>query len=196
MAVDMLPLLEEEARERKAQGGMKALEARGVIQRQLTAAQKAAVGVDILPLLEEEARERKAQGGIRSPEERGVIERTDTTKEDEVENVVSPDVPILAHLGKSRDQVAETVGVSHGYVTDAKWVKEEAPEVFEGLRAGTLTMRQARATATDAYARRPGRLVRRTGRPWARHIQLSRRSARVAYRTGFSNAAQCVTSSS
>jgi len=46
-----------------------------------------------------------------------------------------PGVAKMPHLAKSRDQVAEMVGVSHGYVSGARRVKKEAPEAFEGLRA-------------------------------------------------------------
>jgi hypothetical protein len=38
--------------------------------------------------------------------------------------------------GKSRDQAAAIVGVNRQYVSDAKKLKEEAPEVFEQVKAG------------------------------------------------------------
>jgi len=95
--------------------------------------------VDMLPLLEKEAVERKAEGGMRTLEARGVIEQTDTPKENEVENVVSPGRAKMPYLGKASEQAAEMVGTSPRYVSDAKHVKKEAPEAFEGLRAGTVT---------------------------------------------------------
>ncbi len=61
-----------------------------------------------------------------------------------------PGVPKMAHLAKSREHAAEMVGVSPRYVSDAKQVKKEAPEAFEGLRAGTVTMPQACILSTKA----------------------------------------------
>jgi len=59
-----------------------------------------------------------------------------------VEGVVAPDVAKAPHLGKSRDQAAGSVGVSPRYVSEAKRVKEEAPDAFEALRAGTTPSRR------------------------------------------------------
>ncbi len=41
----------------------------------------------------------------------------------------------LPYLGKSSEQAAEMVGVSHSYVSGAKRVKKEVPEAVDGLRA-------------------------------------------------------------
>jgi len=144
-------LVESRCEEWDGQGSLVAyVVSKNLHRRHLTKTQNATVAVDMLPLLEEEARERMAQGGMKALEVRGVIERTDITREGEVENVVSPGVAKMPHLGKSRDQAAEMVGASARYVTDAKRVKKEAPEAFEGLRAGTVTMRQGLAIASRA----------------------------------------------
>jgi len=64
-----------------------------------------------------------------------------------MEGMVAPSTANLPYLGQSRDQAAEMVNVSHGYVSDAKRVQAHAPEAFEGLRAGTVTIPQAVANA-------------------------------------------------
>jgi hypothetical protein len=42
---------------------------------------------------------------------------------------------------QSRDNAAKAVGVSPRYVSDAKKVKEEAPEIFEQVKRGEKTKR-------------------------------------------------------
>jgi ParB-like chromosome segregation protein Spo0J len=45
---------------------------------------------------------------------------------------------------KAREEAARSVGVGDRYVQDAKKVKTEAPEVFERLKAGKITMQDAK----------------------------------------------------
>jgi ParB-like chromosome segregation protein Spo0J len=45
---------------------------------------------------------------------------------------------------KARQEAAKSVGVGERYVQDAKKVKQEAPEVFEKLKAGKITMQDAK----------------------------------------------------
>ncbi len=45
---------------------------------------------------------------------------------------------------KARNEAAKSVGVNDRYVSDAKKVKQEAPEVFEKLKAGKITMQDAK----------------------------------------------------
>lgn len=51
---------------------------------------------------------------------------------------------ILAPQPKAREQAAKSVGVNDRYVSDAKKVKQEAPEVFERLKAGKITLQDAK----------------------------------------------------
>jgi ParB-like chromosome segregation protein Spo0J len=56
-------------------------------------------------------------------------------------------VPQLEHPGrpsKAREEAAKSVGVNDRYVSDAKKVKTEAPEVFERLKAGKITLQDAK----------------------------------------------------
>jgi len=77
-------------------------------------------------MLEAEARERMAQGG-----------RGGSGAEEGRE--------IIPYLGKASEQVAELVGVNPRYISDAKRIKEDAPDVFHEMQAGALTMPLARA---------------------------------------------------
>jgi hypothetical protein len=45
---------------------------------------------------------------------------------------------------KAREEAAASVGVNDRYVSDAKKVKQEAPEVFERLKAGKITLQDAK----------------------------------------------------
>lgn len=45
---------------------------------------------------------------------------------------------------KAREEAAKSVGVNDRYVSDAKKVKAEAPEVFERLKAGKITLQDAK----------------------------------------------------
>src|SRR4051812_7696753 len=60
-----------------------------------------------------------------------------------------------ASQGKTRDHVATTVGVNPHYISDAKAIKEKAPEVLAEVRLGTLNMGQAKQVAELPPEARP-----------------------------------------
>ncbi len=93
-------------------------------RRHLTASQKAAVAVSALPLLEKEAEEarRKKIGAARSGET----------------------VEIIPPSEKSRDKAAELTGANPRYVSDAKRISEEAPETFEKVKSGEMSIPEAK----------------------------------------------------
>jgi len=104
-------------------------------RRHLTTAQKAAIATDVLPMLETEARQRQKELAGTRP------------------NSDAPDLPAFVPegqgdnsppKGESREKAAELVGVAARYVSDAKRIQQQAPEVFEEMRAGAVTMPQAR----------------------------------------------------
>jgi hypothetical protein len=47
-------------------------------------------------------------------------------------------------VSTAREEAAKSVGVNDRYVQDAKKVKAEAPEVFERLKAGKITLQDAK----------------------------------------------------
>ena len=89
-------------------------------RRHLTAGQRAAVAVELLPVLKEEAKQRQG------------------TRTDLLPNMVKGE-PIHSH-----QKAAEIVGVSKGYVEDAEKIKEEAPDLFEAVKQGTMTIPKAK----------------------------------------------------
>ena len=96
-----------------------------VRRRHLTATQRATLAVDLLPELEAEALQRKAAGG------RGGLNQ---------------DVEKIPHLpeSRSRDRAAELVQVNERYVSDAKKVAAESPELLGQMRAGEISLTDAK----------------------------------------------------
>jgi hypothetical protein len=83
----------------------------------------AAVAAELEPHFAADAKRRQ----IRKPKAESVVEK----------------VP-QQNLGKAREEAAKSVGVNDRYVSDAKKVKTEAPEVFERLKAGKITLQDAK----------------------------------------------------
>lgn len=97
-------------------------------RRHLTASQKAAIATDVLPLLEKEARERQIELAGSRPNSSPYL----TQKIAE------------GAKGESRDQAAKIVGTNRQYVSDAKRIKNEAPEVFNMMKTGEVNINRAR----------------------------------------------------
>lgn len=89
-------------------------------RRHLTSSQRAVVALDILPVLEAEAKARMLAG----------------KKFDPVQKVVQGS-------GKSSEQAADMLGTNRQYVSDAKKIKEQAPELLEQVRSGELSLKEA-----------------------------------------------------
>src|SRR5688500_8011923 len=91
-------------------------------RRHLTPSQRACLAVELLPFYEQPARERSLSN---------LKQNTDTEFFPDREN------------GESRVFAAEVMHVNPRYVSDAKKVKEEAPELFEEMKAGLIHMKEA-----------------------------------------------------
>jgi len=83
----------------------------------------AAVAAELEPFFAADAKRRQ----IRKPKSESVVEK------------IPQQTP-----SKAREEAAKSVGVNDRYVSDAKKVKAEAPEVFERLKAGTITLQDAK----------------------------------------------------
>ena len=103
-------------------------------RRHLTATQLAVVGVDILPILEAEAQERKVTAGKLYGEKH---------QREVGKKIYQP----LDRAPKSAEVAAQTVGTNQQYVSDAKRISEDAPEVLEMMRAGVVNMPAAKQLA-------------------------------------------------
>lgn len=95
-----------------------------VRRRHLTATQRAALAVDLLPELEAEAKARQAHGSTAPG--KTLVEKVPQASE-----------------GKARDRAAELVQVNERYVSDAKKVAAESPQLLDQMRAGEITLRDA-----------------------------------------------------
>lgn len=95
-------------------------------RRQLTTSQRAVVAVAIKPMFEERAKARMSAGG--------------GDKKSGKAN--SPD-PIVDR-GEAREQAAKAVNVGGRIVQDAEHVKEHAPDLYEKVKAGEITVNKAK----------------------------------------------------
>lgn len=102
-------------------------------RRHMNKGQLGAVAVELLPFFEAEAKKRqKAAGGDK------VSERAKAVDKKIYQAVDNPRSP------QAIDEAAKQVGTNRQYVSDAKKIKEAAPEVFETLKAGKITMQNAK----------------------------------------------------
>ncbi len=108
-------------------------------RRHLTSSQKAMISENILPFLEEEAKERKRQAGRLYGEKH-------LRKEEEVTEIFpEPLNNSLKNTGEARQQAAKLVGINPHYVSDAKKIKQKAPEIAEKVLEGKLSIPEAKA---------------------------------------------------
>lgn len=93
-------------------------------RRHLSSHQKAAIALDVLPMLEAEARERQiALAGTR----RDLDQKIDQGR-----------------APQATEQAARLLGTNRQYVSDAKKLAVEAPDLLDKVRAGTMTIPEAK----------------------------------------------------
>ena len=91
-------------------------------RRHLSASQRACVAIELLPALAREARKRQGR-------------RTD----------LADNFPqkIAEGQGEAREQAAQLFGTNRQYISDAKKLYEEAPDLFQQVKAGILSIPKA-----------------------------------------------------
>lgn len=104
-------------------------------RRHLTTTQRAVLSVDILPMLEAEAKERQRAAG----EQFG---RGQEKLVEKIPQAFEPD-----NGGKARTQAAAILNTNERYVSDAKRIAQDAPEVLEMMRVGVVNMPAAKQLA-------------------------------------------------
>ena len=110
-------------------------------RRHLTSSQRAAMAPDIMPELQAEAKRRQGM-------------RTDIVE-------IIPQ----CEMGKSRDQAAKVLHTNPRYVSDAMKLADEAPELFEQVRGGSLSIPGAMAVHYSSETPEwytPTRIIERT----------------------------------
>lgn len=108
----------------------------------------AAVAVELLPFFEADAKKRQ----VRKPAPVSVKEKNPEQIYGEtidqrsvVEKIPQQNSkPMFDDGRKARDDAAKAVGVNERYIQDAKKIKQEAPEVFEKLKAGKISVQDAK----------------------------------------------------
>jgi hypothetical protein len=60
----------------------------------------------------------------------------------------------------AREEAARMLGVSHGYVADAKKIEQDAPEILEHVKQGKLSIPQAKQVAVLPIEQRPAAIAR------------------------------------
>lgn len=108
-------------------------------RRHLSSSQKAALGLTMLPALEEEAAERKRAGQARGGKTGG---RGRNSSPEEIPESY-PDEEEDADTNEARTQAAELVGTNPRYISDAKKLQDEAPELLEQVRTGEKSIPKA-----------------------------------------------------
>lgn len=109
-------------------------------RRHLSSGARAALAVEAKPLYEAEAKKRQVASGVDFG--RGGKEQTKVT-EKVPEPISSQPKPKPRTDNESRTQAAKDFGTNSRYVTQAQKVKDQAPEVFEKLKRGKVTMQDA-----------------------------------------------------
>lgn len=108
-------------------------------RRHLTASQRAMVARDMLPMLKAEAKERQREHGFTAPGKRkNTCSRNGTS----------------VQAGRSVAHAGRLVGVSQGYVSEARAVAEADPKLAEKVRSGVVTLKAARHRSGGKPARK------------------------------------------
>lgn len=131
-------------------------------RRHMTKAVLAAVAVELLPYFEEDAKKRQVQSGgdkvsqearavkkknpepLPRPSSAPVVEKIPQPLSDPRPVEKTPPAPAPIESRKARDDAAKATGVNERYIQDAKKVKQESPEIFEKLKAGKISIQDAK----------------------------------------------------
>lgn len=111
-----------------------------VKRRHLTSSQLGVIALETERLFAEEARSNMSIGGG---------DKKSEPVKSGLPNLVNPIIPIHA-----AEETAKSLGVSKGYVIDAKRIARDAPELIEHIKEGTLTIPDAKEIAPLSEAQR------------------------------------------
>lgn len=106
-------------------------------RRHMTPSVRSAVAVELLPFFEADARKRyeATVGRPKKDADKSVAILPPIFTDQKPKEVEPP---------KARQEAAKSIGVGERYVQDAKKVKEQSPEVFDRLKAGKITLQDAK----------------------------------------------------
>jgi hypothetical protein len=109
-------------------------------RRHMTAGIRAAVAVELLPFFEADAKKRQIRKPAAAQPASGFVPEKIPEQNSESSDFHTR----KKQEGEARFEAAKSVGVNDRYVQDAKKVKQEAPEVFDRLKAGKITLQDAK----------------------------------------------------
>ena len=104
---------------------------RNLRRRQLTPSQRAAIAVEAIPMLQEEAKKRQGGSGRFGSLPKG----NEPAKR--------------SHSGRAMDIAANEIGAGRGTIQRALEVKREAPDQFESIKKGEVTVGEAHRKLTQ-----------------------------------------------
>jgi hypothetical protein len=110
-------------------------------RRHLTSGQRATCAIEALPVLETEAKERQREHGQTAPGKTKTLSQNIDEVFDE-------------NNGRATQQAAALFDTNRQYVSDAKKLNSESPELFEQVKAGELSMPQAKRQLNGDYPKR------------------------------------------
>jgi hypothetical protein len=105
-------------------------------RRHMNKGQLAAIGAELEPFFAEDAAKRKKETEGRPKKE----QEKPAQKVAQVSEAEKP----FERNPEARKEAAKSVGVNHRYVQEAKNIKQESPEVFDRLKAGKITLQDAK----------------------------------------------------
>ena len=109
------------------------------------------MAVDVLPLLKQEAAERRAAGNAEGGRRSGQTRAGEKTKSrQEVDATSTTEVP----TGRAAEQAAHMLGTNRQSVTDAARLKEQAPDLFQKVRDGKVSVGKAKRESCEREKRR------------------------------------------
>jgi len=132
--------------------------AENLTRRHLTKSQAAMAATEAEKLFADEAKERQRQHGNTAP---GKPKNT------------SGNISLSDDQGQSRDKAGDLFGVNERYVSDAKKIAEQAPEVAEQVKAGKLTLQDAKKEVRQQQQQKQAK-----ERPWPKRERELQRKAK------------------
>lgn len=106
-------------------------------RRHLTATQRAAIYPELAPRYEKEAEERRVELG-----------RAAANKQHHGESGVSQKIDQPTNEGKATAQAAKDLGVNRQYLSDAKKLQQDTPELIPMMKQGEITIKTAKQYAS------------------------------------------------
>jgi ParB-like chromosome segregation protein Spo0J len=106
----------------------------------------AAVAVELLPFFEADAarRRKETEGRPKKQEEKTAGFFSAPQSEEKDKEKLEEKFPQVSREPQARTDAANAMGVNERYIQDAKKIKQEAPDVFEKLKAGKISVQDAK----------------------------------------------------